>query len=145
MERLLLTSLGSSPYSAMVKLNKKRAYFQLTNNSWARWMQNIFALFLHLPLKHTNWLLLEIRYCTRAKSSWENHIFLICGTLNISVQYICTAEWIFTENIWNKESIFYCEHHMMEMWNLLSETWAFFKFTTLKFLIQWLSMSRFLL
>lgn len=43
-------------------------------------------------------------------------------SFNISVLYICTAVQIFTENIWKEESIFYCECHMMEMWNLLSET-----------------------
>lgn len=47
---------------------------------------------------------------------------------NTSIQYISTAEWIFTGNIWDQESIFYCEHHMMETHSLFSETRAFLKY-----------------
>lgn len=67
----LLTSLGSSLYSAMFKLNKKRAYFQLTKNSRSYWMQKWICIISTYSYKACEFTTLERQCCSRAKSSHE--------------------------------------------------------------------------
>lgn len=140
MERLLLTSLGSSPYSAMVKLNKKRAYFQLTNNSCACWLQKYIYII--------------------STSSIKKYKFTALGNM-VLYQFICK----FICSLYRSASI-RPSNQSVEQYRFLQKTYGMSKVfstvnipwwrceacflkcehssSTLKFLIQWLPMSRFL-